>query len=299
MATQSEPGSGPTNALEFQINIDLAGIAGRVGRIAKAAGYMVAIGHSAAEQLNTESLNSKSKGGMVFDFGHHDAPWTVEHAREQWLHWLLLNAFRDVAEVLAGTLEEIHGVLSVWRFRQSQDLTRPFTLRQWKEEVEGRNERFHVAGLPEKLDILAATYDFHLDNALVEVARSINAVRNCLVHRNGVVGPKDVRDQQALVLRWRAFDLVLTTADGSEKVVELGVPTQEDAMLAVRFVERTKQWATGESIALTAEELSTLCWTQWLFAQDAANKLEQYGRDRGIPFRPTAVDGVVPGPSTA
>lgn len=267
---------------EFHIRVNLASISSRVAQVAKKASYMVAIGHHASENLNAKALETPPES--FFDFGHKEAPLTPEAIKPIWLNWLLVNAFRDVAEALAGTLEEVHQVLAMWRFKGTHNESAPVKLSDWNAEVVAKQERFHRAGLPEKLEKLEKDFGLTLDPTLLASITSINAVRNCLVHRNGVVGTKDADETGSLTLRWRTLKMQIREAGDQWKDFEMPYTTKSEAELAVQAVDRTKLFALGQSIAISTTEFSAICWTHFLFADHAAKQLEEHGRGIGIKF---------------
>jgi hypothetical protein len=113
---------------------------------------------------------------------------------------------------------------------------------------------------------------------------SINAARNCLVHRGGAVGPVDVDDNGKLVVRWTRFAVFVRDSVGEREVVP---PAKVEAggEISIRNMQTERVFSLGQSIGFSVQEFSDLCWTLFLFASSASKIVEKYGRARGIHFK--------------
>ncbi|MET0333159.1 MAG: hypothetical protein ABW190_02730, partial [Rhizobacter sp.] len=204
--------------LNLRMHIDLAGIAGRVQRLLKRANYLVAIGMRAESQIDENSFRLPEIP-FVHEYDHTN-PWSVDEAKPEWTKWILANGFREVAEATAGTLEEAQSVLAVWSVITPDGQSTRIKADEWNLRVAKRAEQFHRRTLPQKLEFLANHYDFNLAADFISEAMSVNAARNCLVHRGGVVNSVDADESGVLVLRWRALR-PFALEDGLEQEVSL------------------------------------------------------------------------------
>jgi hypothetical protein len=68
--------------------------------------------------------------------------------------------------------------------------------------------QFERMGIEDQLGILAN--DFAIDAAWTSRLIAYNKARNCLAHRQGIVGPRDVTDGSELVIRWLVSKIELT-----------------------------------------------------------------------------------------
>jgi len=165
--------------------------------------------------------------------------------------WHIRNAFRDAMEATTLFLEECRAVAAIIKAAASHSLT-------WGrlQEIHGPEAAaYHRANLPDKLSALKQ--DFGVDFALALHVRTINAVRNCLVHRRGVVGTEDIGPEGTLVLQWQVLEVFAEDpTSGSEKVL-----TKADGLVNagwpvfVRFADKSRVFAVSESIDLTYDEI--------------------------------------------
>lgn len=267
---------------QYQINvsINLAGITDRIQRRLRASMSLVAIGLNARTGISTGDL--KLPEVNIYQQFDSSNQWTVEQAGEAWQKWILENGFRDVAEEISGLLEETQSVLSHWQLVEIQK-SRPICGEDWNEVVVNRGSRFHQLGLPDKIDFLTNEYGLALPDALVRQVLTINAARNCLVHREGVVTTKDTRGADQFDIEWSAMAMILIE-NGVEKEIEPPYLIKGGGQLAVGTRPKTKSFAVGQDLIVTAKEFSQICFTLFLFASTCAQSLEAHGKAQGIQF---------------
>lgn len=242
---------------------------------------LVAIGLNAAKGISSEALQMPDiTTDHQFDSSN---PWTVEQATAAWQTWVLRNGFRDIAEAISGLLEEAQSVLSYWSLVSIQQ-GRQLRGEDWNELVVNRGLRFHRLGLPDKVDFLRKEYGLALEDSLVNQVLSINAARNCLVHRGGLVSTLDTRNTDHLQIEWSAL-VVLITENEVEKEIEPPYLVKAGGQLGVATRRRSKSIAVGQLLQVTAKEFTQMCWTLFVFAMACAQTLEAYGKARGIQFQ--------------
>ena len=64
---------------------------------------------------------------------------------------------------------------------------------------------FHRLVLLGKIKFLKNEYGLIFDDALLQKTVSINAARNCFLHRDGLVSTQDTRDGDQLKIEWSAL----------------------------------------------------------------------------------------------
>jgi len=101
------------NKYDVSIQINLAGITGRVQRALRQAMTMVSIGLNAKGEITPEILTMPDVT-MHHHFGS-SLNRTIDEDKVSWEIWVLRNGFRDIAEELGGLLEEIQSVLAYWK----------------------------------------------------------------------------------------------------------------------------------------------------------------------------------------
>lgn len=150
----------------------------------------------------------------------------------------------------------------------------------WHEAAVSQRRRFHRLGLPDKITYLQETYRLALDPDLVRHLRSINAARNCLVHRRGIVQGDDLNEDGALRVSWRRLVFVINGADGERKcfpgsIVEAG----ESVCVSNRDV--SKVFPLGTAISFSVQEFADVCWSLFLFGNSTTKLIEDWARAHG------------------
>lgn len=271
--------------VHIQVQIDLDGIAGKVQQLLKSASYMASIGVRATDEISTASLEMPELH-MVHQYDHTN-PWQVPEAKANWRRWVLTNAFRDIAEISSGVLEEVQRVLSIWALIGHSPTGATIPAKRWNSEVVQRAEQFHRRTLPQKLDYLKSHYDFEPNPSDVAMIMSVNAARNCFVHRSGVVGEPDLDESGCLTLRWHQLTAFITEGD-EERELTLPYYAEKDALLSLKSLEMSRTFSRGQEVSIELPNFSGLCWTIFTFAQHCGHDLQAYAKGRGMTVREKA-----------
>ena len=104
-----------------------------------------------------------------------------------------------------------------------------------------------------RLATLKQVHGVWLDHDLNVRVLSIVKARNCLVHRAGVVTPRDVTSEQGLELAWLALAIIIKGPSG-EREVELPAMAEGGESVAVGTRPRARIFPMGVSISVTATE---------------------------------------------
>jgi hypothetical protein len=184
-------------------------------------------------------------------------------------NWHLRTAFRDAIEATGLFLDEARVVAAVYRAASASTLT----VGSFNEIKGPEAARFHRLGLPDKL--VALRSEFNISPDLAPQLISINAVRNCLVHRLGIVGDKDVSGDGVLALRWRVLALKAQSADGKQEIdIDSQNPVVDSGWSVVlRAIDRSRDFKRGERIELPYEEIVQTFMTLMLFAIETGEAL--------------------------
>lgn len=268
-------------SITIQLSTNLAALSAQLQFDLQKALNLVAVGLHASEAVQKAPF-SLPKTAFFQQFAPNDH-WTAEHTACEWERWVLRNGFRDVSELIASFLENGQKILANWHLVALQR-TRKLIGADWNEVIVSREKKFHRLGLPEKLDFLQKHYSFvPADASLVRQVFSINAARNCLVHRNGVVGTTDITENDKFILEWTALAIIVQK-DGIETQVVPPATVEAGSSVGIGNRPRRKDFGLGEPIVVDSREFSEICWTLSFFGSSCARKLEQHGRDQGIKF---------------
>jgi hypothetical protein len=195
---------------------------------------------------------------------------TVDEARR----WYLTNGLRDAIEVVNAFLEQCRTICALVDAVDAQDIDRV------NAAIDSEARRFHKHGLPRKIEILREQYGVSsfLDSHVI----SINSVRNCLVHRSGIVSHADVNEHGELKLLIRSMGAFAENEDlGTERPID-----REGAIIApgekvyVQLGEYAKVFHLDERIDLSYPELYYAFWSVFDFILSITVAVENYARDR-------------------
>lgn len=271
----------------LDIQINLGGMTGRIQHLLQAAINFVSIGLNVRGSITVEALSLPDVTTQhVFNASKQ---WSLEHAGIAWEQWVLRNGFRDVAEAIGGVLEETQSVLSYWALIPAQKKQGSLTGEDWNEIVVNQGQKFHRRTLPQRIEFLQKTYGFALESDLVKQMLTINAARNCLVHRGGVVSHQDLAHGDELVVEWRAL-VLLMQQEGKDVEVEPPYFFKAATTLGVATTSRSKIFALGQPVSFNAREFSEICWTLFVVALSCASALEAFGKENGVEFASTATE---------
>jgi hypothetical protein len=239
-----------------------------------------------------------------------DRAMTVEAARAEFRSWVLANGLREGVEAIGPALEWARKTCFIWTRRGSAtrkedgkiQLSATLTGAEWNDGIVAAASKFDRLPLPEKIDTLERQYGM----AKVELrdhVLSINAARNCLAHRKGIVGLADLKTptDRGLVVRWRKMQLSALGADGSLRLLEIPATVEAGETVRISIIDAQKEFALGELVAFTASEFVELCLSLLLFAlqiQESINTL-QSSRVESPPPTGDAIGANSEGPAPA
>ncbi len=262
----------------LSIKIDLSGIP---GRLQKASQRLIRlIGHG----LDSSVLATESVDGIPGEFFKLEldpsTKWSLDETRAHFSSWLLANAFREVTEESHHMLDEAHKVLQVWRLQDLMEPDGKLLSDHAIEHMVKLPEKFHRLALPDKLSKLLEEFSVSLDLNIVGAILSLNAARNCIVHREGIVGEKDASVTGKLDIRWTKPTLTIT-GEGGTRPVEPGGRVEAGEMVGFSNEKASKSFDLGERIEFSSAEFSEICWTFFQFGTEIQRSLSTIGKAEG------------------
>ena len=261
----------------LSINLNLGAMLGALQRSLQRTLDIVSFGLQAAEKA--KDIDRLVLPGIQFHFSMaENRKLPIESAREEFRKWIIEAGLRDCVEAVNPMLEETRSVCALFLLSKKGR----FKTEEFQKTVFGATKKFHRTGLPDKLRILKEEYDPVLVPELSDHILSINAARNCLVHRKGIVTDRDVNSPDGLLVRWRRKELLVRDAEGKEQVIELPFLAEKDVTACMRFAETEKVFRPGEVISFSIREFSDLCMTFFFFGQQMVENLKKYVESKGI-----------------
>jgi hypothetical protein len=209
--------------------------------------------------------------------------WSVEEAASEFRTWILLSGFRDLAETITHFLGSVQSISTTALLQELQAEAGHITPAQWQELVVNRESRFEKANLPDKLRLLVEQCRLEIPSDVKTHVQSLYSVRNCLVHRSGVVQETDVGGESTLRATWLCLRPYIVTADGEEPLV---IPhlVKSPGHVAVRREVSSKDFAIGERIVFSSEEFHDIAHGAFLSGAMTIQALERRLRAAGIPM---------------
>jgi hypothetical protein len=207
--------------------------------------------------------------------------WDAVEAAARRDAWLLANAIRDCIESLSVFLESARRVLAVFALLESRVDGR-ISVEKYNNALVERDHYFHEFDLPTKIAHFDKVYGVTIDPTLADQMLSINRARNCLVHRGGVVGPKDLKGINIFKIKWRKWNLVFVGEDGIEKPLRFDEPMGSAGHIVIRVEDTERLFAVGERLGFTIDDLVSICWGLFLFGEHVVQAISADGVKRGF-----------------
>ena len=233
---------------------------------------LVAIGLKMAEQIDGSEVE------LPAFFRHKFSGFpvqSIDETRNSFNVWSLRNGFRDCVESLGKFLEETRLVCAVISFGPSRIEREQFN----RIDKEGR--KFHRGGLPDKLAELQKQFSLPIDSDTLLFLESINAARNCLVHRQGIVGHPDVSLTGTLEVGWKKFAL-FAEGDSGKRTLKPNSVVEAGESLIISIVNDSKSFQLGDTLLFTVQEFSEIASFLSNFAQLTQQETIKMARNSGF-----------------
>jgi hypothetical protein len=234
---------------------------------------LVAFGLHAADQCSPQHFVIPGVFGQITPT--RQMALSVDAARDEFRAWVLANGFRECVEGVGTALEWVRKACFLWtrqgevRLRQDGhfSLNARFSGEEWNEHIVKGAPKFDRLPLPDKLAHLERAYSWIRPDTSEDVL-SLNAARNCLAHRDGVVGQKDVSATNGgLVIKWRTLHITVGQGE-TERVVDIGSKVEAGEEIGVRLQKCQRTIPLGEKVSISATEFVEIAMTFLFFSQE-------------------------------
>ena len=194
--------------------------------------------------------------------------------------WLVGAGLRDAVETVSAFLEEVRRAAAAARFAVG---SQPIDTDEWNKIFGPQESKFHRLGLPDKLDELRR-FGAELVPNSAESLLQVNQLRNCLVHRRGIVTERDLNQATALEVSWHHFVVGIEQGDEFTPLRESHL-VREGEQIVMKTTSTTREFVLGERVILSAQEFGELCYSLSLFGQEVVKGFETYLGNLGIPVK--------------
>lgn len=274
--------------VEFEVpaNLDTA-FNGVVRRLDLLAGSVAAGLSSVATLTSTSFVLPSSYVQLRTDPKH-----TIggEERQLEFSRWIVASGVRDAIEEVSTYLEHVSDHLAIHDLLREQGLEVPEEL--YEERVLGPRKALHSKGIEAKIKHLSAKWDLVIDDGIRDQVLSINGLRNCLVHRRGIVGEKDLGKHENLTITY--FSTYYKFQE--EGVLRpLTIPMTVPAGWTCCFVlcPTSRSFKLGETINLSSRDFCDLLFT----VRNLCSVIYDQVSDAPAPYRFSATCKVIEGGS--
>lgn len=207
-------------------------------------------------------------------------------AKTEMESWIVRSLVRDAVDFTSVLLDNCRTASAFFRLKTKTAIT--------KEEVERiplqEKDEFNRLPIPEKLARLSSHYG--VSSELQSHFLSINRVRNCLVHRLGIVGRQDLDESQSLILRLRTNRFVALSPDGKAKVtIDKPGPIEPGWQPGWETADVERVFKLDDKIKLTHGEMYDTITTLAVFGNTLITSIDKYATSVGVRNQHAAPEG--------
>lgn len=258
----------------LEVTLDPNGVAAPAQRAVIIASQVVGI---CLRGLANDDLSPPEMQGGFIGYKFDGLEMGDDERRATYQNWLLSKGFQDLARGVRETLEE--AVLYLTMMKRNPGMT---TLAEVEADMAAIRANAAKPPFPKLLEEVNAglTEPMAFDAEFL----SLQKARNCLEHRGGRVGSRDVDAETGTMTlsfpRLRTFyhrgDEEIELAPG--EVIDTHKPDNpfekgEGVQIYMNRVTRSREYALGEPVVIAASDFYEIAMACQLFASDVAAKL--------------------------
>jgi hypothetical protein len=199
--------------------------------------------------------------------------YNLESRKEIFKKWLLKKGFEDLVRATTNALVSVNSILDIKRELKKRN--NRCNIQEFVDQI--KNPELHYNSTKQPLPKLLTSIKESISEELSyeKEIRSINSIRRCLVHRNGLVTKIDTYDKDELTLKWIAFQPVYTKKDTGE-VIEISESRilEGPGQMDVKTVNKSRSFKLNDVVSFDFKEFNELILTVYLFGQDLISKFE-------------------------
>ena len=247
----------------IQITLNKDGVAASLQRVTLLASHVV--GTSLRALDNDDLSPPEMKAGFVH-LGFGNLAMSEDERRQMFRNWILSKGFQDLARGVRETLEEAIFYIELTKLQAGAT-----TWGQLQAHMAAIRSKASRPKFPELLEEVNAGLKERM--AFDAEFQSLQNVRNCLEHRGGRVGQKDVDlNTGVMTLNFPRLRLTSVQGEGEIEVYE-GQFFEKDTALYFGRATRSRSYALDERIIISASDFFEIAMACQLFASDVAAKL--------------------------
>lgn len=192
---------------------------------------------------------------------------SAEERRTHYTNWVLSKGFQDLARGVRGMLEEAYLYITVAKLL-STNAPHTTTWLALQKTIKSFRKEAADAKFPELMEAVnkGLTSRLHFEKEFL----SLQKIRNCLEHRDGIVGERDI-DDHATSLKLALPQLKISGEDGRQ--LGRGSFVEKDTKIIFKNEIKEREFKLGERIVFDPKEFNDISYGCWAFASDVGSKL--------------------------
>lgn len=251
-----------------QIDFEISEISNRALRQIKTTTDAVSFIFHASLNFHPNELSPLQTDSLPFNIEDPGVDNTPEAIKKRTMDWLFKKAFEEFILGLTESLIEAYKFVNFTALSITSRDIKKMTVEEIDAEIAIINSRPHKLHFPVLLDEVEKKLGIVLP--LKKEILSINGIRNCLVHRNGLVSKLDLREEFSDCLQLHYLDLITFYKKG-EYMVEMKWADKKDRLTtdALQFRETPKliEFKTGERVSIDQNIFNGVAYTCTRFLQ--------------------------------
>jgi hypothetical protein len=128
---------------------------------------------------------------------------------------------------------------------------------------------------------LSIDHSLEITDSFKDQVLSINAARNCFVHRHGAVSDRDVNDEGVLEVKWTRHRIFIQNEDGEQDLI-IGKVLEVGSKICMKVEEKEKPFSIGDQLSFSIEEMSEIIWCFFLFGNELVMNISKFGISIGF-----------------
>ena len=180
--------------------------------------------------------------------------YSLKQSKENFSNWIIKKGFEDLIVALTELLISFSFIIDLNEKINANPLT---TIENFRKLIFKPNDKNSLENFPNLLNKVVGSLKSPLK--YTNEINSINRVRRCLVHRNGVVKSVDFNNdaKNCIELKWWFYEIILIN-NGEKKVMEKFDIITSETKIEITEIVRTKSFKENEKIEITLQEFNEL-----------------------------------------
>lgn len=271
MTSPSSTSSAPLPSKALQIEVPLSKILETAQLGFRRAAVFMGLGCNAANRTDFVDYQLDHASGLRLLPEKVDDKVLAEW-KSEFYQWTVSNGLRELLDFTNVYFDQIYEAAFIYHERRRD--AKSF-------------EKFQRLGLRDKVVQLSSKYD--LGCRYPETLESVGAVRNCLVHRLGIVGEADVDANGQLILKWFGVNFIFDDKQGRRHALpDITAPgadawtSPSEGILSAQFGIKEAKFPLNTKVVLTPHVLHQVIFSMGEMAADYVRRLTERSVKEGL-----------------